>query len=328
MQMGERASSNGQRLVSVVVPTHNRPAMLRQALASIRAIEGPDLAFQILVGDNGDAPETPSAAEQFGATYIKVALRGACASRNACLRAATGEFIAFLDDDDVWLPGNIRPHIAVLDARPEIEAVIGQVIYTDYDLTPTSRPMPAASPGEGDDLLRRMLGDFFPQVATTVIRASISQSLGEFQWAYDQAEDVDWFLRLARRRKVAFVETACILFRGRASGSFDAIQRKRIKAGRRVFFRHAIPEWRIWKSPRMFFRAYTSRLIHFYIYFADAAETRSAQGLRGEALGAMLAAGSVFPLRAVVNLFKPSPMHRALRNLITRGNRADSHSKH
>ncbi len=112
-----------QRLVSVIVGTRNRPDTLREALASIRALEGPDLAFEILVGDNGTTPEMLDVVAEFGGIHDKTDVYGCPAARNLALRRATGEFVAFLDDDDVWLPGNIRPHIAMLDAHPEYEAV-------------------------------------------------------------------------------------------------------------------------------------------------------------------------------------------------------------
>src|SRR5689334_24931801 len=114
--MTEPAHTGPARRVSVIVPTHNRPAMLRQALASIRAIERPDLALEILVGDNGDAPETAAIAKEFGAIHLKTDRPGAAGARNAAFAAATGEYVAFLDDDDVWLPENIRPHLAQLEA--------------------------------------------------------------------------------------------------------------------------------------------------------------------------------------------------------------------
>ena len=91
-------------LVSVIVPTRDRPALLREALASIRAIENDWLKFEILVGDNGSDPASKLAVAEFGAFYMTVAKAGAGAARNAGLKLAKGEFIAFLDDDDVWLP--------------------------------------------------------------------------------------------------------------------------------------------------------------------------------------------------------------------------------
>ena len=70
-----------QRRVSVVVPTCNRPAFLREALASIRALEGPDLAFEIIVGDNG---EPGPAAEVAAASRT-----GACPSPSRRARSRT-----------------------------------------------------------------------------------------------------------------------------------------------------------------------------------------------------------------------------------------------
>jgi glycosyltransferase involved in cell wall biosynthesis len=52
------------RKVSVIVPTCDRPALLREALASVRALDGPDLTFEIFVGDNGSTPETLAVAEE------------------------------------------------------------------------------------------------------------------------------------------------------------------------------------------------------------------------------------------------------------------------
>src|SRR5438876_10295673 len=94
-------------LVSVVVPTRDRPRLLREALASIRAVEGGDLRLEILVADNGTDHETRLVAEEFGARWLRAERPGASATRNVGLREATGEFIAFLDDDDVWLSDHV-----------------------------------------------------------------------------------------------------------------------------------------------------------------------------------------------------------------------------
>ncbi|MEP7209471.1 MAG: glycosyltransferase family A protein [Alphaproteobacteria bacterium] len=296
------------RRLSVIVPTRDRPAFLRQALASIRALEGADLSFEILVGDNGSSAETHLVTAEFGATYIKVAEQGASAARNAGLRAATGEFICFLDDDDVWLPGHIRPQLALLDARPEVEAVIGCVISTDKDLAPRGEAEPATSPGERDELLRKMLAGWFPQIGTTVARASVRDAIGEFDLALLGGQDLDWLLRIARRRSLVFQMTTCLLFRGRSPGSYDALQYRRIRFDRRVFLRHAVPEWRVWKSPQAMSRAYSGTMMHFYTYFAEAAEARSRRGDRLGALRAIGIAASVFPLRSAFHLLKRTPL--------------------
>ncbi len=299
-----------QRIVSVIVPTCNRPVLLREALASIRALQGPDLTFEILVGDNGSAPETRAAADEFGAIYLKATTPGASAARNAGLRAATGEFLAFLDDDDVWLPGNVRPHIALLDSHPCLDAVIGQAVYTDLHLVPHGPAWPQDVPSNGKDLLKRLLSGFFPQIGTTVARGSVRESIGEFDEDLIGGEDLDWLLRMARPHRLGFVAAPCIFFRVRA-GSYDALQRLRMSYDRRVFFRHALPEWRIWKSPLEFSKAYSGTLMHFYRYFADAAVERAERGERKEGLRAIAIALSIFPLRGTYHLIAPRPLRKA-----------------
>jgi glycosyltransferase involved in cell wall biosynthesis len=300
-----------QRKVSVIVPTCNRPALLRQALASIRALEGPDLTFEILVGDNGSAPETPAAAGEFGAIYLKALTPGPSAARNVGLRAATGEYLAFLDDDDVWLPGNVRPHIAHLELNPALDAVIGQAVYTDPNLVPTGPPWPKEEPCDGNQLLRRMLSGFFPQIGTALARMAVRNTIGEFDETLIGGEDLDWLLRLARKHCLGFVATPCILFRGRPVGSYDALQRNRIRYDRRVFLRHALPEWRIWRSPLDFSRAYSSTLMHFYQYFVDAAVERAARGERYNSFRAITTAFSILPFRAAYHLIAPRPLRKA-----------------
>ena len=316
-----------QRKVSVIVPTCDRPALLREALASIRALEGSDLFFEILVGDNGVDPETPAVADEFGAIYLKARTRGPSAARNVGLRAATGDYLAFVDDDDVWLPRNIRPHMALLDSDPALDAVIGQVVYTDQHLVPSGPPYPEESPGDGNQMLRRMLSGFFPQIGTALARTSVLREIGEFDETLIGGEDLDWLLRIARQHRLGFVATPCIFFRGRPSGSSDALQRQRISYDRRVFFRHALPEWRIWRSPHDFSKAYVGTLKHFFGYFVGAAVERADRGDRAAALKAIASALSVFPLRGTYHLIAPRPLRKALWASIVPWRRKSSKTK-
>jgi len=303
------------RRISVIVPTCNRPAMLRQALASIRAHEADDLALEILVGDNGGLAETKQIAEEFGAIHIPVAESGASAARTAAMNAASGAYIAFLDDDDAWLPAHLRPQLALLDARPELDAVVGKVMPTGQQLEPYGDAYPTSPPGEGDDMLREMLNGWFPQIGSFVGHMRVRDWSGPFDPFLVGGQDLDWMLRTARRRSLGFVDVPCVLFRSRAPGTYDTLQSRRIGYDRFVFFRHAVPEWRLWKTPAQFMRAYSGTLRHFYVYFTEAAEERAARGRKGEALKAMLTALSVFPLRGAYHLFRPTPMRRAFANM-------------
>ncbi|MCA8900539.1 MAG: glycosyltransferase family 2 protein [Hyphomonas sp.] len=317
--MDKPDSSAAARLVSVVVPTRDRPHQLREALASIRALEGPDLQFEILVGDNGTDSETAGVVEAFGGIHIRSDKVGAAAGRNAGMRQASGEFIAFLDDDDVWLEGNIRPQIAILDARPEIDAVIGRLIPTGPDLKRHEAPRPETDPGEGNSLIRSMLSGYFPQLGATVVRTNVRDVDGYFDEGLTYGQDLDWQLRMARRHAMAFTPTICMLFRGRDAVEFDVMSFKRAQFDRRIFLSHALPEWRVWRSPMEFLRGYSGTMSYFYWHFLYLAGLAAE---RGDAVMARKTVGGafyVFPLRATLHAVTRAPFRKAALTMVGLG---------
>jgi glycosyltransferase involved in cell wall biosynthesis len=303
-------------LVSVVVPTRDRPVLLREALASIRALETEMLQFEILIGDNGMDPVNERAAMDFGAFYMTVSKAGAGAARNAGLMMAKGQFIAFLDDDDVWLPANIAEQVRMLLAQPELEAVFGQVISTDQNLRPESDPWPD-NPGSGDALVKAMLSSYYPQLGATVVRARVAREVGLFDEALLGDQDWDWQLRIARRRKVGFTPTPGVLFRQRPPGSFDKLRMRRLGFARKVFLRHALPNWRVFGHPLGIVKGYTLSIRQYYDYFVDAAVVRAHAGDRKQALAAIVGAFRVFPARTLFHLvMKPRLRGAALRSIL------------
>jgi glycosyltransferase involved in cell wall biosynthesis len=303
-----------KRQVSVVVPTFDRLATLREALASIRDVEGSGVhaEFEIVVGDNGLKEETQRLCLEFGAIYVPAHGRGASYARNAAMGAASGDFITFLDDDDVWLRGHIEPHLAYLDAHPDHDAVFGQAIYTDFELKPTSAPWPE-DPGSDDDLTRSMLSGLFPQIGTVVARRSVIDSIGYFDTKLIGGQDLDWLLRLATKNKLGFVPKPCILFRGRAPETYVALNRMRVRFDRQVFLRHGMPNaWRLWKSPLDMIRAYHKTLWHFYRYFANRAIWCAENGSVGDVVRALEVPALYLPLLLATEIFQQSPLRTAL----------------
>ena len=304
-----------KRRISVVVPTRNRPDTLRQALASIRALEADDLTFEILVGDDGDDPRTRGVCAEFGAKHLPVSENSSGAARNAGLVAATGDLIAFLDDDDVWMANHVRPHLAVLDARPEVEAVMARVMPVDEELRATGGPWPLTVCAEGDESVRAMLSGYFPQIGATIVRASVREAVGAFDVALLGGQDWDWQLRVARRRKTAYIADPCVLFRQRAPGTFDALRLQRLGCGRRVFLRHALPELRVWPGLRAIARSYRDVLWQHYAYFVEAAVDRAEKGEPG-VWRAIWGAWRTFPLRTTYQLIASTPLRSAMQTAL------------
>lgn len=296
------------RLVSVVVPTKDRPAMLREALRSIRALEGEDVAFEILVGDNAGSAENRRIADEFGAVYSSTAVPGAAAARNVAMEHASGEFLAFLDDDDAWLPGHIRPHIALFDARPELDAAFGQIVFVDGEQA--SAPWPERFPSESE-ALTAMLGGYFPQIGATMVRAAAARRHGAMDLALLGDQDWDWQLRFAAAGPVGFVAAPCVRCRVRPpSARFDAVQMRRTRFTRRVFARHALPNARRFASPWAMLKAYSAALAVYYDYFHRAALDR-ADGDRPGARRALRAMFWINPSRVLKNLAAQKPLRAA-----------------
>jgi glycosyltransferase involved in cell wall biosynthesis len=288
--------------------------MLREALASIRELERSDIdaAFEIVVGDNGLKDETRLICQDFGAVYVPAPGRGVSYARNAAMTAATGDYVTFLDDDDVWLLGHIQPHLVHLDAHPEHGAVFGQAIYTDPDLNPAGDPWPE-DPGGGDDLTRNMLSGLFPQIGTVVVRRSAVDQIGYFDTRLIGGQDLDWLLRLATKNRLGFVKAPCILFRGRAPGTSDALQRMRIGFDRLVFLRHGLPiALRLWKSPLDMIRAYHKTLFHFYQYFKAQAIWRAEDGTPAEVAQALVTPALYLPLLLFPEIVSNTRLRAAL----------------
>jgi glycosyltransferase involved in cell wall biosynthesis len=116
--------------VSVIIATHNRAKLLEEALQSVYGQEcsGDRFEMSVIVVDDGSSDSTPQAISKHqGIQYIRFAKnRGPSAARNAGIKVSKGKYIAFLDDDDLWLPRKLVTQIAILEDNPTIGVVYGQ----------------------------------------------------------------------------------------------------------------------------------------------------------------------------------------------------------
>lgn len=113
-------------LLSVVIPTRNRANLVGEAIES--ALCQKDGQVEVIVVDDASTDETANVlARSFGSRIRLLRMahrRGAGAARNAGVRQASGELVAFLDDDDLWLPGKLDAELRVFERLPEADAVV------------------------------------------------------------------------------------------------------------------------------------------------------------------------------------------------------------
>ena len=109
--------------LSVIVCTYNRASFLPGCLASLRASGVSPSDLEIVVVDDGSTDDTKSAIVQLGGPdirYIYQSNQGLSTARNTGIRASTGTYIAYLDSDDLWLPGVAPKMLAFLDTHTEV----------------------------------------------------------------------------------------------------------------------------------------------------------------------------------------------------------------
>ena len=216
---------NGTPLVSVVIPAHNAQAYLAECLSSVQAQAGA-FALETIVVDDGSSDATPDIARRHpGVTCLSQAQRGPSAARNAGIAAARGEFIAFLDADDLWPPGKLVAQVDVLLRHPEIALVFGDCRQFDHrgpwsDTLFEAGGLGTAAWGAGQvipDAYARLLEDNFITTGSVVMRRAVLADVGGFAEDLRLVEDLELWLRIARRHPLAWCGQVCLLRRRHAA---------------------------------------------------------------------------------------------------------------
>src|SRR5262245_29885941 len=208
-------------LVSVIVPTYNRAALLPEALDSVYAQEGVGELFdlEVIVVDDASPDATPEVMRQYpGVKYIRLETNQRVAgARNAGVRASTGKYIAFLDDDDLWLPHRLKGYVPLLEANPESGLLYGQyIIGGEWESTvwPEARQAPSG------DVFRPFLLQNFVQFNTLLVRREVFQKVGFFDESLLVEADYDMCLRLAFYYPFTFVPGPIAIQRFSRQGSW------------------------------------------------------------------------------------------------------------
>ena len=183
-------------LVSVVIPCYNQAHYLGEAIES--ALGQAYRPVEVIVVDDGATDSTFEVATAYAEVRcVRQANQGLAAARNAGLRAARGEYVAFLDADDRLLPGAVQVGAAALDAHPGVAFGVGRHgrIASDGSSLPVSH-RPRVEREHYASLVRRC---WIAMPATVMYRRAVLDAVGAFDARLRCAEDYDLYLRLTRR---------------------------------------------------------------------------------------------------------------------------------
>jgi len=185
-------------LVSVVVPTYARPEKLRRAVETVRAQTYRPIEL-VVVDDHSPEPAA-DALEEITLDDVSLTLvrhdqnRGGNAARNTGIRESTGEFVAFLDDDDRWEPAKIQRQIETFQSSPDSVGLVytgARYIYDDGERV-------IANDIEGTVTRQILAGANVAEFSALIVRRSVIEQAGLPDERFPSWQDREWFLRLSQ----------------------------------------------------------------------------------------------------------------------------------
>ncbi len=191
-----------QSLVSVILPTYNRAYLL---LETIRSILDQDYKnIELIIVDDGSTDNTSDVIKENKdnrIVYLKKQNRGPASARNFGIKRARGKYIAFCDDDDIFLPGKLKHQINFLEKNSYLA-----FCYTNGIIVQNGKHtkfIPKLTQNTLSDILFENSQILTPSV---VVKTKIIKNLGGFNESIPFCEDYDLWLRIARKYKFDFID--------------------------------------------------------------------------------------------------------------------------
>jgi len=213
-----RTADKGTAAVSVVIPSYNSAHHISETLESV--FNQSYRPHEIIVVDDGSTDNTRAVLEKYGDRIIYVYQKnaGEPAARNTGIRRASGEFIAFLDADDLWLPNKLTLQMDYFGKHPEVD-----LVYTDMKQFNEN--------GIVHESIKEWLkmsppsGYVFPQLfaetlfgsGTVVFRKSCVEKAGFFDETFFVGSDYEMWLRMARHFQFGYVDVPLMMYRHHAN---------------------------------------------------------------------------------------------------------------
>ncbi|MFQ5478868.1 MAG: glycosyltransferase family 2 protein [Candidatus Binatia bacterium] len=217
--------------VSVIVPTFNRAPLLGRALDSLLAQSRP--CEEIVVVDDGSSDQTAELMRESypGLGYLRQENRGVSAARNLGIHESSGEWLAFLDSDDQWLPDKLKKQLRALQTEPDLRVCHSDEIW----IRNGRRVNPMKKHAKyGGWIFARCLPLCCVSPSSVLIHRSVFDEVGLFDESLPACEDYEFWLRVSARYPLLYVDEKLIVKYGghpdQLSHKYWGMDRFRIQA--------------------------------------------------------------------------------------------------
>jgi glycosyltransferase involved in cell wall biosynthesis len=218
-------------VISVVVPAYNAEKTIKNTIQSVQQQTFND--FEIIVIDNGSIDNTKKVLYSIEDPRLKVLSYSrnirVCGARNSGMYHSTGEFIAFLDADDLWTPDKLELQLKALKQHPEAGVSYSWTCFMDVNEKgePLSFYPTSQSYFQGNVYKHLLIQNFIHNGSNTLIRKQVIDAVGEFDTSLIACEDWDYWLRIAAHSNFVVIPKYQILYRrapGTLSSNIDKVQ--------------------------------------------------------------------------------------------------------
>lgn len=200
--------------VSVIIPTYNRARYVVDAVRSVLRQSHP--VDEVLVVDDGSTDDTKQALEPFRdrVVYVRQDNKGAGAARNRGMSEASGDFIAFLDSDDLWIEEKVEAQLRFFQTHPHLEFTFGEMVNFRGGIESGEPEIKNAmlhkylceNASDLEGLLDCLVVENVIPTPTVMFRRRCLERVGEFAEDLRIAEDLDLWLRFARMCRCGFLK--------------------------------------------------------------------------------------------------------------------------
>lgn len=199
LRRASESDRDGTPLVSVIIPCFNQAHYLEESIES--ALGQTHGHLEVVVVDDGSSDNTGEVARRYpGLTVVRQDNRGLAVARNVGLEASRGEYVVFLDADDLLRPHAVASGLAVLEAEPSCALAVGRFDYMDAQGEPLPTPR-WADPGR-EHFAALLRANYVGPPASALHRRSALEEVGGFDVGLRAAEDYDLYLRIACTRAI------------------------------------------------------------------------------------------------------------------------------